>query len=192
MTLCLSAANLATFHLIRRTEERKWGDLLWEMKPLSIPGSRRRAEGLNNLRLNRGTAGLVLVTKTKDFLDTSLPTLLSSTFSIFPCTSVSGYVERLAPQPQKPDRKSTLFAMYQMLRNNNPLYLHLPSNCSCLSKALLQNFTPSNLQRSEMIQHQPPWLQCMLGLIPWPSSQVKRACWEEFEDRCHRKRTEKI
>lgn len=26
--------------------------------------------------------------------------------------------------------------MYQLLRDNNPLYLHLPSNCSWLSKTL--------------------------------------------------------
>lgn len=79
MTLCLSAANLATFHLIRRTEERKRGDLPWERKPLSIPGSRRRAGGLNNLRLNRGTGGSALMTKTKGRLSWHLsahPSLL--------------------------------------------------------------------------------------------------------------------
>lgn len=69
MTLCLSAANLATFHLIREKEEKERQDVLREMKPLSIPGGHCRAEGLNNLRLNGGTRGPMLMTKTsKDFL----------------------------------------------------------------------------------------------------------------------------
>lgn len=49
MTLCLSAANLATFHLIREKEEKERRDGVEEMKLLLTPGGHCRAEGLNNL-----------------------------------------------------------------------------------------------------------------------------------------------